>query len=63
MSSFRDKQKLDLRRRYVKKTVKERSTNGDKVDDIVNDIADDLFLSPRTIYRDLSFQSGKASSY
>ena len=46
--------KLAARRSFVKRQVRDRGNN-EPVAEIVEQIADDLFLSPRTIWRDLRY--------
>jgi len=50
----RDQERLKKRKNYVIKTVEKETKGGAKtVDQVVREIADQLYLSPNTINKDL----------
>jgi hypothetical protein len=58
MSGKKNKSDIERRQTFVLNEINSRK--GEKIDNIVNDIAEKLFLRPSTIWRDL--QNAKSNS-
>lgn len=51
---------LDARRQYVRDTIESKQADGENTEQIVSGLADELYLSESTIYKDL--QEGPADN-